>query len=446
MLEMGASLEKGIEWLRPIVNNRPWDYCVIWKLGDDPSRFIEWAACCCSSGRRGDGVKIMGANLIDECKDSLIKHPIASNACRKLAHLPSAIPLYSGVHGDVVMSKRARWTTNRSSNADDEANGTQVLIPVTWGLIELFTSKHVPRDQKTIDYFSARFRGPLKQESVESSYQLNLPPWLHYPNLGCQMSQPTNYSSFEGSSTCSSLSNEHQSLQLGPDHRTLSEMSLEKSIKGTAELPRLRRRKCAYFALSNNGNEKVGAKTRQEMERGPFLSKNLMTERKRRKRIKDREYALRALVPNISKMDKVGTLVDAADYIKELEVCLRNYNQELEALEEEDCNEVIATAERPLLVSDCADKKGSANENTAIPVGVEVFQLGAKDFLVKVISKQRRGAFSRLIGAIDCLGLEVADVNVSTLHGLVSNVLTVEAMRADLDPNTLKHSLVELVN
>lgn len=33
MLEMAAGLEKGIEWL---VNNQPWDYCVIWKLGHDP--------------------------------------------------------------------------------------------------------------------------------------------------------------------------------------------------------------------------------------------------------------------------------------------------------------------------------------------------------------------------------------------------------------------------
>ena len=67
-------------------------------------------------------------------------------------------------------------------------------------------------------------------------------------------------------------------------------------------------------------------------------------------------------------MDKVGTLVDAADYIKELEVCIRKYEQELKALEEEDRNEVNATAECPLLVRDCADKKGSASENTAILV------------------------------------------------------------------------------
>lgn len=34
---MGA-LERVMELLRPLVKNKEWDYCVIWKLGDDPSR------------------------------------------------------------------------------------------------------------------------------------------------------------------------------------------------------------------------------------------------------------------------------------------------------------------------------------------------------------------------------------------------------------------------
>ncbi|KAG6409784.1 hypothetical protein SASPL_127826 [Salvia splendens] len=59
----------------------------------------------------GRGVNIKGENLIVECKDGLIKHPITSNACSKLAHLPfSTFPLYT------------RWTTTQS-NADDEQMG-----------------------------------------------------------------------------------------------------------------------------------------------------------------------------------------------------------------------------------------------------------------------------------------------------------------------------------
>lgn len=133
---------------------------------------------------------------------------------------------------------------------------------------------------------------------AESSYQENSLPSLHYPDLAHQISQPTNYSSFEGSSTCSSLSNELQQIQLGHDH-VLSGGSLEKSTKGnvgsSSRNPRPRRKRCTYSAVTDC-TEIVGVR------KGPFKSKNLETERNRRKRIKDRELALRALVPNISKV------------------------------------------------------------------------------------------------------------------------------------------------
>ena len=120
--EWGRERERqNFEWLSPLVNNQPWVYCVIWKLGDDPHSLkvvlsliyvllyenshliaIFWGLFTgllsggCAVAVVGRGVNIKGENLIVECKDGLIKHPMTSNACRKLAHLPfSTFPLYS---------------------------------------------------------------------------------------------------------------------------------------------------------------------------------------------------------------------------------------------------------------------------------------------------------------------------------------------------------------
>lgn len=65
-------------------------------------------------------------------------------------------------------------------------------------------------------------------------------------------------------------------------------------------------------------------------------------------------------------MDKTATLVDAANYIKELLETVKKYEDELKALEEEDCKETNTKPEPSVLVGDCPDKKGS--EKTPIVV------------------------------------------------------------------------------
>ncbi|XP_022132867.1 transcription factor bHLH93 isoform X2 [Momordica charantia] len=59
-------------------------------------------------------------------------------------------------------------------------------------------------------------------------------------------------------------------------------------------------------------------------------SKNLMAERRRRKRLNDRLSMLRAIVPKISKMDRTSILGDTIDYVKELLERINNLKEEEE--------------------------------------------------------------------------------------------------------------------
>lgn len=165
-----------------------------------------------------------------------------------------------------------------------------------WWILLYF---QVPKDENIIDYISAQFKQENMRETnliqaCDANACFHIPNWLpslNNLNLHPSISQPNNYSSFEGSSTCSSLSNE---LKIGCDHHVLKDaISPENSTKNYTD-PRLKRKK--------NSDCGVGVKIRQKTEKGPYKSKNLITERKRRKRIKDGMLVLRALVPKITKV------------------------------------------------------------------------------------------------------------------------------------------------
>ncbi|XP_048440775.1 transcription factor bHLH90 [Pyrus x bretschneideri] len=456
-------LEGAMERLRPLVEAKQWDYCVVWKLGDDPSRFIELMGCCCGGGYDGGTVKVEEGESDETrvCRDGFLKHSIRTKACEALAQLPCSMPLYSGIHTEVVISMQPRWlcghpnasASNPSQSHD--STGTRVLIPMLSGLIELFSTKNIPENRKMVELFTASFNVSVKQEVISAhdyaSVSLNASePQRVLPSLSFAsvIPRPHVFPSVSPSTSCpegSSSGSNPSSHQ----HPLLSSHS-KKSKCGD----NLIQQPAGFASGSGSVEEEHNAKVNRKQS-GHYRSKNLIAERNRRTKIKDGLFALRSLVPKITKMNTAAIIGDAIEYIEELQKKEKELQDELRELdEEEDLTKtkadmkVLALDERKegrICLTSAEQNKSSSSFVRKSPtvVQVEVNQIGKRDCLIKLFSEHNRGGFARLMENMDSLGLQVVDANVTTFDGNVLNILKVEANK-DIQAKKLRDSLIQL--
>ncbi|KAJ0763276.1 putative transcription factor bHLH family [Helianthus annuus] len=356
-----------MKMLRPLVENNAWDYCIVWKFGDDPSRCIEWMGCCCSGSQgvcRNVKEEIELLHVPYLCRDVYVKHSIRTSACEKLAMIPSSLSLFHGIHGEVAVSKQPMWLSNDSI-------GTQIVVPVEGGLIELYRSKHIPEDRRMIENLISRL-GVIVDHGLHVDESKNCLSSYLYHHTG-----PT------------------------------SELLFAVPQPTTHSL--------------TQGEDKAFKKIKNKKVRGSkYKSKNLDAERNRRQRIKDGLYTLRALVPKISKMDHASIVGDAVDYIIDLQKNIKELQDELKELEEQDCE---------------------VNDDE-VEVEVEVHEIGAREFLLKLMCSYKPGQFLRIMETVDSLGLEVIDINITTCNASVLNVLNLKAKDKDVAAKSLRDSLL----
>ncbi|KAK7257654.1 hypothetical protein RIF29_31787 [Crotalaria pallida] len=140
-------------------------------------------------------------------------------------------------------------------------------------------------------------------------------------------------------------------------------------------------------------------------------SKTLISERRRRDRMKDKLLALRSLVPNITKMDKASIIGDAVSYVHELQAQANKLKAEVSGLEES------------LLVSE--NYHGSIqNPITSINyvpickkiIQMDMFQVDEKGFYVKIVCNKGKGVAASLYRSLESLiGFNVHNSNLATV-------------------------------
>ncbi|KAI3997157.1 hypothetical protein MKX01_009001 [Papaver californicum] len=134
-------------------------------------------------------------------------------------------------------------------------------------------------------------------------------------------------------------------------------------------------------------------------------SRILSTERKRRVQMKHKLYALRALVPNITKMDKASIIGDAVSYVQDLQKEEKRLKTEIAELEPMLTNEMEKL--NNLLVEN-PEKNRTSNPNKEHQsckkiVKMDIFQVEESEFYVRIVCDRGDSVAVSLYKALESL-------------------------------------------
>ncbi|XP_010481407.1 PREDICTED: transcription factor bHLH28-like [Camelina sativa] len=163
-------------------------------------------------------------------------------------------------------------------------------------------------------------------------------------------------------------------------------------------------------------------------------------ERMRREKLNHRFYALRAVVPNVSKMDKTSLLEDAVRYINELKSTAENAESERNAVQNQ-LNELKKITGRQNATSSvCNDDKENLSE-----LKIEVKAMGS-DVMIRVESGKRNHPGARLMNALMDLELEVSHASISVMNDLMIQQATVKMGLRIYEQEQLQDMLISKIN
>uniref|UniRef100_A0ACD5UZ03 Uncharacterized protein n=1 Tax=Avena sativa TaxID=4498 RepID=A0ACD5UZ03_AVESA len=177
-------------------------------------------------------------------------------------------------------------------------------------------------------------------------------------------------------------------------------------------------------------------------------NKNILMERDRRRKLNEKLYALRSVVPNITKMDKASIIKDAIEYIQVLQAEERQISAEVSALksaagaEEVDYEDGLFAEQvssgqrrkkvkRALSVSSMNDALLAAAAEAASPpvevLELRVSEVSEKVLVVSVTCTKQRDAMAKVCRVLEELRLRVITANITSVSGFLMHTLFVEA-------------------
>ncbi|XAR63750.1 hypothetical protein NMG60_11023804 [Bertholletia excelsa] len=178
-------------------------------------------------------------------------------------------------------------------------------------------------------------------------------------------------------------------------------------------------------------------------------SKNIVSERNRRKKLNERLFALRAVVPNISKMDKASIIKDAIDYIQELHEQEKRIQAEIVQLESGktkkkavfdyyDDDFPAKTMKSKKKRTEHSYDSGGSSASPIEDLELKMSYMGEKTVVVSITCSKRTDTMVRLCEVFESLKLKIITANIAAFSGRLFKTVFVQADEEDKDNLKIK--------
>ncbi|KAK4488695.1 hypothetical protein RD792_004472 [Penstemon davidsonii] len=206
-----------------------------------------------------------------------------------------------------------------------------------------------------------------------------------------------------------------------------------------------------HFFLELETSPEITKRTPKKRGRKPSVGRDAQlnhveAERQRREKLNHRFYALRSVVPNVSRMDKASLLSDAVSYIKDLKSRVQELESQLHKgkniiLKPETAEALDNQSQSTITTNSSGEQAMNSSSTSATVLEIEVKIVGV-DGMIRVQSDKGNYPAARLMDAMRDLELQIHHASMSCVNELMLQDVVIRVPDGLRCENALKTALL----